>query len=124
MAEAVNCISHYYGQQGHRKTDCPTRRIDLEAKEIIRSKWTSTTDRIALPRSPKGGGGAVEAKVEVAMNLVGDGVMEAIEVTKDAAATAMVGDVATVDWVVAELLGGDWAALDLVVNLKEKIEIR
>ena len=34
MAEAVNCICHYCGQQGHKKPDCPTHRADLETKEL------------------------------------------------------------------------------------------
>ena len=32
MAEAVNFICHYCGQQGHKKPDCPTWRVDLEGK--------------------------------------------------------------------------------------------
>ena len=32
MVEAVNCICHYCGQQGHKKPDCPIRRTNLEAK--------------------------------------------------------------------------------------------
>ena len=56
----------------------------------------------------------MEAKAAVAMDLVGDGVIEDVEDTKDAAATAMVGDGASVDGVMADLLVEDRGAPDLL----------
>ena len=53
MAEAVNCICHFCGQQGHKKPDCPVLRADLEAKGL---NVDEINDRIKQRRLNDGGG--------------------------------------------------------------------
>ena len=100
MAEAVNCICHYCGQQGHKKPDCPIRRSELEAKGLNLDEINEHNRQKSLAnRAENGGGRGCGGNSGGGYGAGGgnNGVMEAVEDTKDAAAMAMVGEEITFD---------------------------
>ena len=74
MAEAVNCICHYCGQQRHKKPNCPIRRTDLGARGLNSDEVNDHNKRENLAQWSEnngngvGGDGAVEANALVAMD--------------------------------------------------------
>ena len=127
MAETVNCICHFCGQQGHKRNDCPIRRADLEAKGLNMDEINERNRQRHLANR-SGGDDSVEVNVmvdgEAARPLVGAAVTEvavmeavvmgAAVVIKGEAAVVMVGDAITEDAVKVLAPVEDAVALDLL----------